>query len=199
MRDGHGSMNAVPRHRGWSTIAALLLMLAVARAVLSPPADGAEAETRAVGSAAGADPWSRFAQTYCISRHGPDKQRGRIRLDGLVAGDVTDQSYGLWRHVLTAIDKREMPPEEARRHPSTTEAAAIRSMIAGSLTSAEQTGRLTRPETPLKRLNRLQYRNSLRDLLHIETTMADPTRGFPDDRGDPASIRVRMTSRSRIR
>ena len=106
-----------------------------------------------------------------------------MRLDHLVSGVVDDQSYGLWKRVLKELDKGEMPPDEAKRHPTAPEAAQMRSQIAGSLTAAQRSGHLTRPEVPLKRLNRVQYRNTLRDLLGIETSMADPTRGFPDDRG----------------
>ena len=33
----------------------------------------------------------------------------------------------------------------------------------------------------LRRLNRAQYRNTLRDLLHIDTSVEDPTEAFPAD------------------
>ncbi len=130
-----------------------------------------------------AEQWNRFAQTYCLECHGPERQRGKLRLDQVTAGVVDDHSYGIWKHVLRQLDHGEMPPEEAKKHPGKPEVAAIRALIAESVSATEKTGRLRREEVPLKRLNRVQYRNTMRDLLGIDTTLADPTRGFPDDRG----------------
>ena len=164
-------------HRRAARVGLLMVIACVTAAAASAPQD------QVVEARAATDPWGRFAQAYCIQCHGAEKQKGRVRLDRLVSGEVDDQSHGLWKRVLRQLDKGEMPPEEAKRQPPAAELAQVRSLIAGSVAAAERSGRLTRPEVPLKRLNRVQYRNTLRDLLGIETSMADPTRGFPDDRG----------------
>ncbi len=142
--------------------------------------------TAANPSAAGSsndDEWNRFAQTYCIECHGPEKQKGKLRLDQIVPSTLDNQRYATWKHVKSQLEKGEMPPDDAKHQPTEAETLAIRSLISTSVRTAEAAGRLKRDEVPLKRLNRTQYRNTLRDLLGIETTMCDPTRGFPDDRG----------------
>ena len=134
--------------------------------------------------AAGADaPWNQFAQTYCIECHGPKKQKGNLRLDQLTPGALDHQSYALWKRVRMQLDKGEMPPDDAKARPAESETLAIRSLLSRSVKDAQTSGRLKPEEVPLKRLNRTQYRNTLRDLLNIDTAMSDPTRGFPDDRG----------------
>lgn len=127
--------------------------------------------------------WSEFSQNYCIACHGPEKQKGKLRLDQMTPAVVTDQNYGVWKHVLQQLDQGEMPPEDAKRKPAAEDIAAIKTLIGDRLRQAEQSGRLTRAEVPLKRLTQVQYRNTIRDLLGIDTRLADPTRGFPDDRG----------------
>ncbi|HEX3133422.1 MAG TPA: DUF1592 domain-containing protein, partial [Planctomycetota bacterium] len=127
--------------------------------------------------------WEQFAHTYCVTCHGPDKQKGKLRLDQLTPEVVTDLTYTAWKRIIQQLDQGEMPPDDAKRKPAAPDVAAIRSLIATRLKEAETSGRLTRPEVPLKRLTQVQYRNTMRDLLGIDTRLADPTRGFPDDRG----------------
>ena len=40
-------------------------------------------------------------------------------------------------------------------------------------------------ETVLRRLNRREYRNTIRDLFGFDMTMFDPTKGFPEDDEEP--------------
>ena len=127
--------------------------------------------------------WHEFSQTYCIACHGPEKKKGGLRLDQVTPEVITDETYGMWKHVLQQLDQGEMPPEDAKRKPAAPDVAAIRLLIGAQLRQAEKSGRLTRAEVPLKRLTQVQYRNTMRDLLGIDTRLADPTRGFPDDRG----------------
>ncbi|MBA3935976.1 MAG: DUF1592 domain-containing protein [Planctomycetes bacterium] len=162
-------MSARPRRAQGLATLALLALVAVLGA----------AEPASVGG----DAWAGFAKAYCIECHGPDKQKGRLRLDQVRAGEVDERSYGIWKHVVRQLEKGEMPPEEATRRPAAAEAATIAAAISRSVSAAERSGRLRAEEVPLKRLNRVQYRNTMRDLMGVETTMADPTRGFPDDRG----------------
>ncbi len=129
------------------------------------------------------DPWGQFAQAYCVKCHGPEKQKAKLRLDRLAMADINTENYPTWKKVISELRKGEMPPEESPRQPTRQEVLGIATAFTDSVHLAGQAGQLKRDRVPLKRLTRTQYRNTLRDLLKIDTDMNDPTRGLPDDRG----------------
>ena len=56
----------------------------------------------------------RVMETYCVSCHGPDKQKGDIRLDALGAIDPVDLRE-LMASAREAVHFEEMPPEKAEQ------------------------------------------------------------------------------------
>ena len=53
-----------------------------------------------------------FLKQHCFACHGPDKQKGKLRLDQLVA-DFTDSAIAeKWIEVMDNINLGEMPPED---------------------------------------------------------------------------------------
>ncbi|MEM7012599.1 MAG: DUF1587 domain-containing protein, partial [Verrucomicrobiota bacterium] len=112
---------------------------------------------------------SAFFDQHCTKCHGAEKQKGDLRLDTM----PTDA--GTWLDIADRLDLAEMPPEDEPQ-PA---AAEVEAMIA---LANERAAEKAKPhQVVLRRLNRRQYRNTLRDLLLIDTLVEDPTEAFPAD------------------
>jgi len=121
-----------------------------------------------------------FLTKYCVDCHGPLKQKGERRFD-LLTGEVADDNALVdLQDILDQLNLGEMPPKEARQ-PTDEE----RRRVTGWLTSAIEQFHRSRKATPggsvLRRLNAREYRHTVRDLLHLNMSMFDPTAGFPRD------------------
>lgn len=124
---------------------------------------------------------TRYFEQYCYRCHGDETQKGDRRLDEfpvrLTAGS---DAAGLLEEALDAINRADMPPrEEGVTQPPVEETREAVSEITGyleHLLSAQ-----TVSATMMRRLNRFEYRNTLRDLLGLHTESFDPTADFPVD------------------
>ncbi|MCB1235713.1 MAG: DUF1592 domain-containing protein [Verrucomicrobiae bacterium] len=110
-----------------------------------------------------------FLEAHCLKCHGPDKQKGDLRLDTLAfpprAGDEETAEH--WLDALDAIESGDMPPKkEARPEPHATEAALT--LIAAALDAVSGP-----PPPAVRRMNRVEYENTVRDLLGIDTPLAE--------------------------
>ena len=77
-----------------------------------------------------------FLQTYCISCHGEETQKGKIRLDHLSANMEDRKEAELWVRSLEAIEFGEMPSDKADKFPTKAEARLVQKWIAQSLARA---------------------------------------------------------------
>ncbi|MHC4994608.1 MAG: DUF1592 domain-containing protein, partial [Planctomycetota bacterium] len=116
---------------------------------------------------AGADePVSKqFLSRYCYACHGPEKQKGDLRLD-TASRDLSESDTAfLWEDVLEQIESGEMPPKKADRHPTQKDIhRATRSLVTAldEARAAAQVG-----GTVLRRLNRVEYENTVSELFGI--------------------------------
>ena len=110
-----------------------------------------------------------FFKQHCVRCHGVKKQKGDLRLDTLRA------DAELWQEIADRLELGEMPPE-GESQPPATEIEAIVALATQNAAQHAHTGHVV-----LRRLNRTQYRNTLRDLLKIDTFVEDPTDAFPAD------------------
>lgn len=69
------------------------------------------------------DQATRVMGTYCVSCHGPEKQKGSVRFDALDAIDPVDQQK-LYKKAIETLHLQEMPPEKATQ-PSKDERAVL--------------------------------------------------------------------------
>ena len=74
-----------------------------------------------------------FLKTYCISCHGEETQKGKIRLDHLSSNLEDRQEAELWARSLEAIEFGEMPSDKADKFPTKAEARLVQDWIARSL------------------------------------------------------------------
>jgi len=118
-----------------------------------------------------------FLKTYCIDCHGPKKHKGDFRVDELkVSATAADAEN--WQLVLDNLHLGEMPPEEAELHPKPAEVEPVTTWIQGELKRAALALGGQKGEVVLRRLNRLEYENTVEDLFDVR---GDYAVGFPDD------------------
>ena len=118
---------------------------------------------------AGAVEPQAFFKLHCVKCHGAKKQKGDLRLDR------TPTDPKVWLEIADRLDLGEMPPEDEPQPP----AAQINALVQLAKRNAAKSARSH--QVVLRRLNRTQYRNTLRDLLKIDTFVEDPTEAFPAD------------------
>lgn len=103
--------------------------------------------------------------TYCFECHGPDKQRGGVQLDILSPDFVSGGDAEEWHFALDMIQGAEMPPSKAKQLTDEDRRTLV-AWIQGGLEEAERAS--DGPQRPvLRRLNRVQYTNTLQDLLSL--------------------------------
>lgn len=111
-----------------------------------------------------------FFREYCIRCHGPKEQEAGLRLDEIVPNAAA------WIAIADRLETGEMPPSEMKHQPPSV---LVKKMVALAKKNAS---RGSKPgQVVLRRLNRVQYRNTIRDLLKIDTFVEDPTEAFPAD------------------
>lgn len=121
-----------------------------------------------------------FLGRHCFSCHGPEAQHGDLRLDTAPYDLHTSTGRALWRSVLDRIDAEEMPPSDARIHPTRAErdqfVAGLQEELNAAFAQAKAGG------LRLRRLERVELRNTVRDLFGIRGI--DLPASYPED--DPA-------------
>ncbi|MFT5467412.1 MAG: hypothetical protein ACI8UO_002516 [Verrucomicrobiales bacterium] len=144
-----------------------------------------------------------FLEKHCFDCHGAEKQKGDYRFDK-IGSDLTQvENLETWQNILDQLNLGEMPPSK-RPQPAAAEFEPVVEALTGILAKAYESARTNSGATVLRRLNRHELRNTLRDLLYlegaafrpdqagskltdnngngsVERTGDDPLRFFPDD------------------
>ena len=127
---------------------------------------------------------------YCTTCHNQKSKIGGLVLEGSDA-DRPASRTGLWEKIVRKMEAGEMPPAGLPR----PDGAALKSFTSGVLNDLDGAARLSpyagRPV--IRRLNRMEYSNAVRDLLAIELPIAeelppDGMAGGFDNIGDALSM-----------
>ena len=114
----------------------------------------------------------------CVACHGPATRNADVRLDNLSSDLLNDRRAAeTWHDVLNAVNKGQMPPKGA---PQLTpeERAAVVDWLTAAIRNASARRRGTGGKVVMRRLNRVEYRNTMRDLLGLDL---DYTKNLPPD------------------
>ena len=120
-------------------------------------------------------------RSHCVACHGPKKQEARIRLDNLSTDLINNRPAAEnWHEVRNVLQAGEMPPEDAKQLTAKQRELLVR-WVNAAISEALAAQRKTSGRVVLRRLNRVEYQNTMRDLLGLDM---DYTRDLPPD---PAS------------
>lgn len=113
-----------------------------------------------------------FLDSHCVTCHDAGKRKGDLRLDNLKPDFEQRASLAVWEHVLEKIENGEMPPKSKPRPPE-AELRAAADWIAAKTSAAAAKLREAEGRVVLRRLNRSEYENTVRDLLGVEVKVRD--------------------------
>ena len=123
-----------------------------------------------------AESWSArlepLLQGHCFDCHGADVQEAGLRLDAL-STDLHDAAVARrWERVFDKLSAGEMPPKSEERPPAALLESAIEllreSLHQASLERQHREGRVL-----VRRLNNVEYENTLHDLLGINAPLKE--------------------------
>jgi hypothetical protein len=115
---------------------------------------------------------------YCANCHNSDDKKGDLDLESISLDDVTGQPQ-IWENVVRRLRARQMPPAGKKRPDESTFAAVLSRLEFSLDEAAAQHPNPGRTDT-LRRLNRTEYQNAIRDLLALEI---DAAALLPKDEG----------------
>lgn len=116
-----------------------------------------------------------FLQKHCVRCHGSEKQEADFRIDTQLTADLSDRgNRQRWAEVVDVLNSHSMPPEDEPQ-PDAAETASIVDWATEQTRRAELLSRSSL--IVLRRMNRAEYRNTIRDLVGIDFD----TSGFPQD------------------
>jgi hypothetical protein len=128
----------------------------------APPSPKAAPERAAVG---------KFVTRYCADCHNGDIKRGGLNLDGIKTEGVGAHPK-VWEKVVRKLAGRQMPPAGKPRPDEKT----YESFVAALESDLDRSAGVRGPDpgrTPtLRRLNRTEYQNAIRDLLALDVDAA---------------------------
>lgn len=122
-------------------------------------------------------PVAQFTNEFCIKCHGPNAQKGKFRIDTMSWDLAETASRERWNVVFDYVSEGDMPPKKASKHPSAKDRDAFLKLLTTGFAQADR--RATIGGTPLRRLNRVEYLNTVRDLFGIR--MINLPLSFPAD------------------
>ena len=120
-----------------------------------------------------------FLKTYCVKCHNADKEEGGVRLDVIGPIDAEGRFGNTWPEIQRRVIDAEMPPKDAPQPPEGDKLRFL-NWVAGEIQRAQQTHGGTGGKVVMRRLNRNEYRETMRELLHLHPAI-DTARDFPDD------------------
>ncbi|MEI6239681.1 MAG: DUF1592 domain-containing protein [Planctomycetia bacterium] len=113
-----------------------------------------------------------FLAANCGACHGPQTQEANFRVDDLPLALDTVAAAERWQKVLGALNSGEMPPADEPQPEAAAKADFLdvlaKTMVTARKSLADQGGRIA-----MRRLNRREYKNTLRDLLGVEVDVSD--------------------------
>jgi len=121
-----------------------------------------------------------FLQQFCVECHGPELQETDRRFDQLSFVNVDADGQLLMQDMVDQLTLGDMPPEGSDQ-PSTQQRQDAIDALQAAIRSADIQRDSTNRRTILRRLNRREYLNTIRDLFAMDLSMFDPTLSFPAD------------------
>ncbi|MCC7424173.1 MAG: DUF1592 domain-containing protein [Planctomycetaceae bacterium] len=109
---------------------------------------------------------------HCVACHGGAKPEGKLALDVLKPDFADALARKQWAAVVERLKSGDMPPKD-RPRPTEKEIEALTSWLAPRVASAEAAARASQGRVVLRRLNRVEYENTLCDLLAIQAPLKD--------------------------
>jgi hypothetical protein len=104
---------------------------------------------------------------HCYSCHGNQKAKAKLNLESFVDEASVLRARRTWKKVYDQIQAREMPPQEKPRHP-VPDLEKLTSWLEATLDRPDPRAPRDPGRVVMRRLNRIEYRNTIRDLAGVD-------------------------------
>ena len=118
-----------------------------------------------------------FLKQYCFGCHAGEEPAAELSLDAFPDNLSLIKNQDIWENVVDMLTTNQMPPSDSTQPPI----EEIESFVGHVETIFEHAARTAKPEpgrVTVRRLNKVEYKNTVRDLLGVDF---DPTVNFPAD------------------
>ena len=116
-------------------------------------------------------------QKHCIRCHGEKKQEASFRVDRLGPDILKEKTAGIWHELINRVNSGEMPPE--KQPPlSEKELNQLSQWVFAGLRRVADASQDSGGRVVVRRLNRQEYNNTIRDLVGVPF---EAGADFPDD------------------
>ena len=119
-----------------------------------------------------------FLEQYCFSCHAGDQPAAELSLDSFTNDHSLIENRNIWERILDMLTTGQMPPSDSDRFPPME---ASESFVAHIEAIFEHADRMAKPDpgrVTVRRLNKVEYKNTVRDLLGVDF---NSTENFPAD------------------
>ena len=110
-----------------------------------------------------------FVGQYCVKCHGAEKAKGDISFEAFRSGGSILDDRAAWEKAVKVVASGEMPPDrEGVPRPVAAEAERFSSEVAEFLEEHDRKAPPDPGRVTMRRLNRFEYRNTVRDLTGVD-------------------------------
>ncbi len=118
-----------------------------------------------------------FLEQYCFTCHGGDQPAAELSLDSFTDNHSLIKNRDVWERILDMITTGQMPPSDGDQ-PSMEESESFVAHVEAIFEHADRTAKPDPGRVTVRRLNKVEYKNTVRDLLGADF---NPTENFPAD------------------
>lgn len=119
-----------------------------------------------------------FLEKHCLECHGGRQTKADLDLKEFRDDKNIVQEQKVWRGFLQQINSGEMPPKKVTTRPTPQEIDAFNEALRTTIAAAEAKLPPDPGHVTIRRLNRKEYNNTVRDLLGVDF---NPAENFPAD------------------
>ena len=118
-----------------------------------------------------------FLEQYCFSCHAGDQPAAELSLDSFTDNHSLIGNRDIWERVLDMLTTGQMPPSDSDQPPMEVSESFV-AHIEAIFEHADRTAKPDPGRVTVRRLNKVEYKNTVRDLLGADF---NPTENFPAD------------------
>ncbi len=118
-----------------------------------------------------------FMETYCFGCHTGALPSAGLALDSFADNRSLIENSDIWEGVLEMLSTGLMPPSDSEQ-PLLSESESFINQVEAIFEHAARTAKPDPGRVTVRRLNKVEYKNTVRDLLGVDF---DPTENFPAD------------------
>ncbi|QDU29215.1 Planctomycete cytochrome C [Anatilimnocola aggregata] len=118
-----------------------------------------------------------YVNKNCLHCHGEKEGKADVRLHSYKDELSIVKGRKVWEHVVDMVEAGEMPPKD-KPQPMASDTTAFLAAVKGVFLRADQNAKPDPGRVTVRRLNRTEYNNTIRDLVGVDFNAAED---FPSD------------------